>query len=1227
MFNDINCFRTAIDQSESVIMITDTDGRILFVNRQFEKVTGYASADVLGKNPRILKTDWHKQEDYENLWTTIKSGKSWHGEFLNKKKNGDIYWEKAVISPVKDEDGQIQHFIAVKEDITDTRQQQDILNKIQLGVGVKVGTGFFKALVQYLSMYIDGSSVVVSRFVDETPDGDYMDQVLVQTLAVASHHVNSNETIEYVLQGSPVETLINKGEMWVKDDLVELYPRFKFIKKAGANAYYGQCLQNMRGEMIGCIEMYFVELPRNLTFVTDVLHQFLPRIVSEIERFNAEEELMISEQHNRLLIDSMPAGVVLVGLDSKVRFISHSFTTLFNIPVDDIVGHSIVKWIKSEYVNTAQANFEHVIRKKLPTKENVYTFIINGAEREIAVSSAPLLNAKGEVMSVMSILSDFSEKIQTQKALQQSEEKYRLLFENMSNAFALHKMIFDEEGTPVDYIFVDFNAAFEHLLGFKREQLLNKRVREILPETEPYWFDLYGRVVKTRKPIRYKNFSKELNRHFEINAYSPSEGMFAVMIEDVSSKQKIELLLRESEEKYRLMADNISDGVYIVKDSKFDYVNKKMTQIFEFGEDRLIGMLPWELARPEIREETRDLFFDKIKSGEMSPIEVECLTGTGKIITAEIQVNIVKMQSDNVPHVYGVVRDISERRKYIDELIVAKEKAEHSEGVINELFLQSQQQKVEIESLLLSARQVLVAGSFNDSAASVFEICKTLISTTEAILYIQPTSGGLLHALNISSLEQVSVFGLIQFLKQFYEAAPASLIINSPSDYDGPLFLDKDIRSLNNLLVIKMEFEQKPFGFMVFVNRLFGFSEEHAKLAIGFGEMISMSYAKESHIKLLEQAKQKAEQADYLKSAFLANMSHEIRTPMNGIIGFIDLLSRKNVKEERKAMYLDVIKNSAHQLLTIINDIIDLSKLEANQIAIDNQPMQVNVLMEDLMNFFQYSINEKGLKLSYTSCFKDKEYILSDSSRLRQLLINLINNAIKFTAEGGVEFGCSIDNRSIRFYVKDSGIGIPDDFKEAIFERFRQVDLRTSREYGGTGLGLSICKGIVDLLGGRIWVHSEEGKGSEFYFTIPLVPVFPELKKIENKIAEVGKQVNINGTILVAEDEHVNSVFIGLLLTELNIAHQLVNNGSEAIEAVISNADIQLVLMDMKMPIIDGYEATAAIKNIRPELPIIALSAYAFQEDIQKAMQAGCDDYLTKPLQIEKLQEILQKYS
>lgn len=371
-------------------------------------------------------------------------------------------------------------------------------------------------------------------------------------------------------------------------------------------------------------------------------------------------------------------------------------------------------------------------------------------------------------------------------------------------------------------------------------------------------------------------------------------------------------------------------------------------------------------------------------------------------------------------------------------------------------------------------------------------------------------------------------------------------------------------------------------------------------------------------------AKEKAEESDRLKTAFLNNLSHEIRTPLNAIVGFSELLKKPDISASEVKHYTEIIDHSSGQLLAIIDDIFDIAALEAEQVKIINRSTDLNQMFELIYEQFAIRAAHKGIDLVYEQSLPDEEAVfITDETKLSQILNNIIGNALKFTKKGRIVFGSRKLNKHIEFFVRDTGMGIPEELHEKIFERFRQGDLVSTGEFGGSGLGLFIAKSYVELLGGKIWLKSQPGKGSEFCFTIPLKRV-SEKQKVQTKEPVV--PVTKTKTVLIAEDSYVNFLLLKEYLSRYNADILHADNGSKAVELCKGNPEIDLVLMDVKMPVMDGFTATGLIREMRPDLPVIALTAYAQTGDRDKALQNGCNDYISKPVERKSFLLLVNKY-
>jgi len=390
-------------------------------------------------------------------------------------------------------------------------------------------------------------------------------------------------------------------------------------------------------------------------------------------------------------------------------------------------------------------------------------------------------------------------------------------------------------------------------------------------------------------------------------------------------------------------------------------------------------------------------------------------------------------------------------------------------------------------------------------------------------------------------------------------------------------------------------------------------------------------------------AKQKAEESDLLKTEFINNMSHEIRTPMNGILGFSSMLNKKELSDEKRNNYINIIQNSGKQLMRIIDDILEISKLSTKQVKTIENKVCLNDLLLEQFSIFDIKAKENNTPLYIKKGLSEEEsVILTDETKLTKIISNLLENALKFTSKGFVELGYTLvkthgrasqranhaSQLEIEIYVKDTGVGIDKEKQEIIFERFSQAEKELSEKVGGLGLGLSIAKENAELLGGSITLKSEKGKGTTFFIRIPYKPINSDTK---NNISLKNNKHGIQGSkhnILIVEDDEVNYLYLDTLLENSQLDCKVLHakNGKEAVEICNNNTEIGIVLMDLKLPVMNGYETTKKIKKLFPNIPVIAQTAYSTKEEKEQAFLVGCDDFISKPIDNEEFNKVINKY-
>ena len=433
---------------------------------------------------------------------------------------------------------------------------------------------------------------------------------------------------------------------------------------------------------------------------------------------------------------------------------------------------------------------------------------------------------------------------------------------------------------------------------------------------------------------------------------------------------------------------------------------------------------------------------------------------------------------------------------------------------------------------------------------------------------------------------------------------------------------EKVYHSINNLMKEKPDFSKKMIPKK---------NDEIGMLVNGFNRL--QSRFEENFIRL-KTLKIKAEETSKLKSEFLANMSHEIRTPINGIVGMSFLVLKTNLTSKQRN-YIEKIENSAKSLLSIINDILDLSKIESGKLIIDKVEFNLDKLIKNTLDLVKFQARKKGIEIKIVYDKDIPRELYGDSLRVSQILNNLFSNAVKFTQNGGkiTLFVNRVAENRFKFIVQDTGIGLTKEEQQKIFKAFSQADGSTTRNYGGTGLGLTISKQLVELMNGKIWVESEYGVGSSFIFEIELKEIKGKkenIKYIEPISRDKKLKFNINRLrrckILLVDDNEINQEIVMGLLENSKIELDIASNGKEGVERFQPDK-YTLILMDIQMPIMDGYEATKIIREKDKDIPIIAITANAMKDDIAKSLEAGMNSHINKPIDVEELYETILKYA
>jgi len=786
------------------------------------------------------------------------------------------------------------------------------------------------------------------------------------------------------------------------------------------------------------------------------------------------------------------------------------------------------------------------------------------------------------------------------------------------------------------YVYV--NQAFCEAFGLAEEEVKGRTDGDIFTAEKAKEFKKSDdQVIRRKKSLQLEqSISLKDRSAFFITHKTPvfaengSVSAIAGIAREIADRVWREKTLHEREELFSALLQNSSDDISIIdRNGIILFESSEKSKISDFGTDEVLGRPIYETVHPDdagtFRQTVREVLANP---GKRIKKEYRSLHKNKRWIFVE---SIFSNQLKN-PAIRGIIvntRDVSDRkmaelkeRVYHDNLIFL------SNSALELLGLSSKDQIFAyITSKLLGflGSAIVIASSYDEEEkVHIIESVSGLQPHEEVVEGLLGRSlVGMAFPLELSS-GHIEHAGQIYALKdELFQQGIGDLLPDQLTKLRDFLHVHKiyniilarDNKRLGNITILTLNKSIIKFKHIIET----------------FVHQISVALHRSQLEHELIKAKDRAEESDRLKTAFLANMSHEIRTPMNGILGFAEMLNDNTLSTSNRKKYLEIINSNGKMLINLIDDIIDFAKIESGQVNIVQDDVSLNNLLDLVQSTFLTSWLRKDkarVKVVTRKAFPDdKAFVRTDPIRLRQIYTNLVGNAIKFTHKGSVEFGYNLsDSQTLQCFVKDTGIGIPENKLSMIFERFMQADSSPSRKYGGSGLGLAISKGLVELLGGRMWAESEPGVGSTFYFTMPFLPVVrrPETR-LESKVTR--ESFNWEGKLfLIAEDDKFSYKFLEGFLKQTRAEVIRAADGREAVELSRSRPDIDLILMDIQMPEMNGLTATEEIKKFNPHVPIIAQTANAISEERQRCLQAGCDDFITKPVNINELFSKISKW-
>lgn len=767
-----------------------------------------------------------------------------------------------------------------------------------------------------------------------------------------------------------------------------------------------------------------------------------------------------------------------------------------------------------------------------------------------------------------------------ERELRESVEKYQMLIENLNEI--LYQL--DENGI-ITYI----SPNIEAIGGYTPAETIGKCFVDFVhPEDKEGRMEQFFKILSgVTQHTEYRMLTKEgrsvwMRTSAKLSKQDDQVIGVQGVLTDITD-------LKESEKRFNTLISQTPAIIYSYKiingELQITYVSENITKILGYAPEELIGNteLYYSCLHPDDLKIAENTLRSNIQvKDSYSEYQIRDKKGIYHWLHDEQK---VKMNENGEIEVVGASWDITDRRNAEKELARQKQ-------FFEQMFMQS-----------ALSTQILDSEGW----------CERINPKLSEIFGVSPHDiEGKVY--NIFMDEEIKRRGVIPYLEKVFKEGMTQ---------EWEVIFDIGIAANSQNIEVK---EKKKVWFH---NWAFPILDEDDKITNVIIQHMDITSRKQDEEELIK-AKEKAEENNRLKSAFLNNLSHEIRTPMNAIVGFASLLRNREIESEQIEQYTSIIDDSAYQLLSIVDDILEMALIESKQVLVNKKVFNLDKLMGSLYDRFKNEASNRNIDFKLNVPVARNIHLYSDQTKLRQIIVNLLVNAFKFTIKGEIDFGCEIEGENIRFFVKDTGIGISNDLNEKIFDRFFKVEDQHNAFIAGCGLGLSISKGYVELLGGNIWVESSGRGWTEFCFTIPLSDEITVAKsdriQKQDKLQTPHAFDFSNTTILIAEDEKYTQIYLEEILSETNARIILAINGKEAVDYINENPDIKIALLDIKMPGMDGLEAASRIKRKNKNVVLIAQTAYSQDQDREIAIKAGFDEFISKPIDRYELLKLIKSY-
>jgi PAS domain S-box-containing protein len=1168
----------AVEQTTVSIVITDLDANIVYANPKATETTGYELHELLGKNPRVLKSGETSLEEYQDLWNKITQGKVWEGVFHNKRKDGSLYWEFSKISPVINDKGEIINYIAIKEDISARKEaemalvvSEKRLNQSQ--VLAKMGSFDLDIInrVSYWSNNIFNLYQIDPKQV--TPSMEY----LFQNRFLPEDVPTLREKMADVLRNPKAENfdfrikLPDGSIRWFNNNLIPVYKDGVVVSLEGTNQ---DITEKKLAEEV--IKRQFAEMHATLLAIPDLV--FVINSQGDFLEF-------YSNKPNNFLVQPK----IIIGSNLK---------DVFNEEISSFHLQKVEECIKKQSLVTYE--YELVTDKGT----NIFEARLSPINLEkVIVLSRNVTHEKGhlELIKKLSMAVNQSPVITLITDLEGNIEYVNPVFEKITG-YSVEDVkdgnveLLKSEKTPRSVYYTMWKTLKSG--GSWHGELLNKR-----KDGNEYWEDIFvtpifnaenkiTNYLAIKQDINSRKLAEikinELNQSLEnkvIERTSQLDEINQTLKLEMAEKEIIEYALIKSEEKYRSVIENIKEVVFITDThGNWTFLNNSWTELTGFEIDESLGKVFIDYLHPDDRQTNWDLFKPLIeREKEYCRHEIRYLTREGGFKWVEVFARLGLTENNEILGTYGTLLDITERK-------LAEDLIKHQKDRLSYTLEGANLGTWEYNAQTNETR-------FNEKWAKMIGY----------------------------TLEEVSQLSLKSILALYH---PEDIVYGCKAMRDH-------LNGLTHNFTSEMRIKHKD-GHWIWVTdngKIISYSpDQKPEWLYGVHEDITQRKMAELEI---HKAREDAESANMAKSEFLSRMSHELRTPLNSILGFAQLLEMGNINQAQEKEVNHILTSGKH-LLNLINEVLDLSRIESGTLDLNMEPISIEEVLQEALELVSPIAQSKSIQIEKINYQETNLFVHSDSKKLRQILINILNNAIKYNhINGWVKLSCQIvqnaeyHNSILRLCVEDNGIGIAHENLDKIFSPFERID---SEKYlvEGTGLGLAVVKRLIIAIGGEVWVESQLGEGSKFYVELPLINPQSE---ISNKIKEVSEVeiVNLNQTnsILYIEDNLSNIELVKGIFSTLRPNVKLITSiyGKQTVK-LAKQHQVSLILLDLNLPDIKGEEVLKIVNSDKDvcHIPVFIISADAMPDQVQKLLDLGAKEFISKPVEIAAFLKNVDKY-